>query len=317
LATKTVEYNAIVTHKQILTPSLAIFRVKADFDVPTFIPGQYAILGMNHAEKGAVMRAYSIASPPQTHADYLEFFIRYVNTPTSENPLTHLLFQLEEGDRLMMRNKLQGHFTVEKSMGEEDARLKVLVAAGTGLAPFTSIVFDHFNRTGNPGNHAIMHGASYVSDLGYVEELERVMNQGPHRRYLASVSRPGENQEWKGQTGRVETHFEPEKIGALEEVLGLPKGGFNPQSVTVMICGLQGTIANTIMSLFHRGFVPGDRKLRREFGVPEGTPGSVFFEQYDTTPVIDTKDATLMTELTERLRGSGVTLEEKTVAAEA
>lgn len=314
MAAKPVEYNATITRKTLLTESLAIFRVVPDEPAPTFIPGQYAILGLNHAEKGSVMRAYSIASPPHTHADYLEFYIRYVKQPTSDNPLTHLLFATNEGDRIMMRNKLQGHFTVEKCMGESDPRLRVLVAAGTGLAPFTSIVFEQHHRHGNIGNNAILHGASYPVDLGYKDELNAIMNTGEHPRYLCSVSRPHEVDKWDGLTGRVESHFQPDRIGFLEQKLGLAEGGFNPQNVTVMICGLTGTIATSIMNLFHRGFIPGDKRMRREFGIPESMAASVFYEQYDTEPVIDYKDETLMGELAERLRKAGVALEKKVVA---
>jgi hypothetical protein len=81
-----------------------------------------------------------------------------------------------------------------------------------------------------------------------------------------------------------------------------------------MICGLQGTIAETLMSLFYRGFVPADRKLRKELGVPADMPGTMFFEQYDNEPVINTRDEELMSELIERLRRAGVPLE-RTVPA--
>src|SRR5690606_36966382 len=112
---------------------LGIFRVKADKPWSAFVPGQYAILGLNHAEKGGVMRAYSIASAPYLHNDYLEFYVRYVNEPTSDNPMTHLLFSAKEGDRMYTREKLQGKFTEEDTVGKDDPRLKILVASGTGL----------------------------------------------------------------------------------------------------------------------------------------------------------------------------------------
>jgi len=303
LSSKPVEYNATVTYKKLLTPTLGLFRVVADKPWPSFIPGQYAILGLNHPEQGGVMRAYSIASAPHLHEQYLEFYIRFVNEPTSDNPMTHLLFEAKEGDRIYTRDKLQGHFTEEKCMGVEDKRLKVFVASGTGLAPFTSIVFEHHKHHGANGNYAIVHGASYAKDLGYVDELEEIMNKGAeHPRYLPSVSRPQETANWEGLTGRVEVHFQQDRIGYLEKKLGLDEEGFNPKNCTVMICGLQGTIANTITSLLYRGFVPGDRKLRRALGVPEEMAATLFFEQYDTTPIIDIKDEALIAELSARLK---------------
>jgi ferredoxin-NADP reductase len=305
VSSKPVEYNATIVHKQLLTPTLAVFRVKKDTPWTTFIPGQYAILGLNHPEKGGVMRAYSIASPPHLHPEYLEFYIRYVNEPTSENPLTHLLFAANEGDRLMARDKIQGKFTEHETVGAEDNRLRILVASGTGLAPFTSMAFDfaHLNG-GKNGNYAIMHGASYPTDLGYAEELESLMNSGAKKRYLPTVSRPDAG--WTGLKGRVESHFESAKLPALEAALGMAPGEFNPKNVAVLICGLQGTITNTITSLMERGFLPGDRKLRRLFNVTEDVVGSVFFEQYDTTPIIDPKDTELIAQCAEKLKAAGV-----------
>ncbi|HMX61860.1 MAG TPA: hypothetical protein PKD58_02205 [Candidatus Sumerlaeota bacterium] len=305
MANKPVEYNATVTHIQKITPTLAIFRVQGDTAAPTFIPGQYAILGLNHPERGGVMRAYSIASAPYRHAEYLEFYIRYVQDPTSDNPLTHLLFEAKEGDRILMRPKIQGHFTEEKTMGTADKRLKILVASGTGLAPFTSMVFEKFHQTGNTDGYAIIHGASYDYDLGYRERLDDIMNRGTAKRYIGTVSRP-KHLDWHGYVGRVESHFEPGKIEKLEEDLGLGKGGFNPNNCTIMICGLQGTIQNTITNLLHRGFVPGDRKLHRMFGIPEDVKPSLYYEQYDTTPIIDPKNEQLIDECIERLRKNGI-----------
>lgn len=310
MATKRVQYNATITYKKMMTESLALFRVVPDEPTHTpFIPGQYSILGLNHPVKGGVQRAYSIASPPYLAKDYYEYYIRYVYKPTSDNPLTHLLWKVEEGDRILQRSKITGHFTVEKTVGIDDKRLRVLVAAGTGLAPFTSMVFEHYHNHGNIGPYAIVHGASYPTDLGYREELEELMNSEGKTRYVSTISRPNEVPEWKGMTGRAESHFEPGKIEKLEEELGLGEGGLNPENCIVMICGLQGTIAQTLMGLFYRGFVPGDRKLRREFGVPKELPPSVFFEQYDTEPVINTRDEELMAELIQRLRNAGVPLE--------
>lgn len=310
LPVKPVDYNATVIHKELLTPTLGIFRVKPDDPMDPFIPGQYTVLGLNHPEKGPVLRAYSIASPPSTVSDYLEFFIRYVSKPASDNPLTHLIFKLDAGDRIHMRNKTRGKFTVDHTMGVDDERLRVFVAAGTGLAPFTSIVFQHAEQhSGNPGNHAILHGSSYPIDLGYRDDLEKLMNGNGVTRYLPTISRPQEAPDWQGFTGRVETLLSGEKIAETESALGLGHGEFSAQNCTVMICGLQGTIANTMINLLDRGFVPEDRKIRNAFGIPKDEPATLFWEQYDTEPIIDLKDEALVAELAGRLRNSGIALD--------
>lgn len=314
MTSKHIDYNATLIKKNILTPGLAIFRVQHDNDIQCFTAGQYAILGLNHREKGPVMRPYSIASPPHRHNDYLEFYVRYVDSPTSDNPLTHLLFDLEPGARLMMREKIAGHFTVGKTMGEDDPRLRVLVAAGTGLGPFLPMVLEHQHQTGNAGPYALLHAASHPEALGYRHILETVMNQGDHHRYLPTISRPQLAPDWKGLTGRAEAHFTPEGIENLEDQLGLGRGGFNPENCTVMICGLTGTIANSLMGLMHRGFVPADRKLRRALGISAETESAVYFEQYDAAPILDVKNQELMENLAQQLRHCGVSLDERLTA---
>ncbi|MCC5876262.1 MAG: hypothetical protein JJU11_08615 [Candidatus Sumerlaeia bacterium] len=310
---KQIDYNATIIHADYLTETLAIYRVKPDEPVDAFLPGQYAVLGLNHPEKGPVLRAYSIASPPHLHNEYFEFFIRYVKQPTSDNPLTHLIFEKQTGDRIHMRSKLKGKFTIEDTVGRDDPRMKVCVAAGTGLAPFTSLVYQHYHEHGTAGNHAIIHGSSYPIDLGYRSDLETIMNGGTTPRYFPTISRPRETPGWTGLTGRAETHFHPDNLPELERLLGLGDGGFNPEKCTVLICGLQGTIANTAMSLLHRGFIPEDRKTRSALGIPKDCKASLFWEQYDTVPVIDLKDPELVAELKKRLLLQGVELEEPVV----
>jgi len=144
---KPLEYNATLLERLDLTDKLSILRVRPDPDwgaeadgqIPDFEGGQYAVLGLNNAaapEKGSVQRAYSIASPPEEKR-WLEFYIRFVDQPASDNPLTHLLWELKAGERLYLGRKITGHFTLAKTVGTEDPRLKVFVAAGTGLATVT------------------------------------------------------------------------------------------------------------------------------------------------------------------------------------
>ena len=308
-----LEYNATLVGRVDLAEGLAIFRVRADGDpFSTFTPGQYITLGANHPEKGPVQRAYSIASPPQALPNYLEFFIRHVEKPASENPLTHLLFGLHDGDRLHVGKKIVGKFTVEQEAGAGDPRLRVCVAAGTGLAPFTSMVFDAINRGESGERFLVLSGARFPREIGYRAELEAALNGGPFpRRYFPTISRDPGAEPWPAHygRGRVETFFDPGKREALEAEAGLGPGGLNPANAVVFICGLTGTISSTILRLLDRGFVPGETKLRRAFGIPEGTPSSLFFEQYDSDPVLDLKDEALMAQCRGKLAAAGVALE--------
>jgi len=312
VAKKPIDYNATVTRRTDLADGLAIFKVRPDeSQFGTFHPGQYTVLGLNHPEKGPVLRAYSIASPPHVLPDF-DFYVRYVREPASDNPLTHLLFELRDGDRIHIGTKIKGHFTVEHLVGPDDDRLRVCVAAGTGLAPFTSMVFDAIHHGRDPRRFLVLHGASYPHDLGYREEMHRAMNaSGKPPRYFPTVSRDSGDGAWPGDgwRGRVESFFEPGKIERLEHAAGLASGFVTPENAVVFICGLTGTIANTLTLLLDRGFVPAELKVRNALRIPKDTKPSLFFEQYDTDPVLDLADEALLEDCRQRLRRAGVALD--------
>ncbi len=299
---KPLVYNATITSLERLTESLSIFRVQPDEPIdkgadngsliPEFIAGQYSVLGLNNEakpEKGPVRRAYSIASPPEERR-WLEFYIRYVTHPESDNPLTHLLWKLNEGGRIWLGPKIVGKFTVAGTIGDDDPRMKIFVAAGTGLAPFVAIVKNQFMRRVEEkkglDNLVILHGASHPDDLGYKEDLDLIMNQ-VQQRYETTVSRPAEHPDWEGHSGRVESFFDVEELETLEQRLGFEPGFITPETCAVFVCGLQGTIAQTLISLLHRGFIPEDKKIREALHLPDIAPPSLFFEQYDSTPILD------------------------------
>lgn len=292
---KPLEYNATMVERVDLTDALTLFKVVPDAPQAPgwFIPGQYCVIGLNNEAKpelGSVRRSMSIASAPEQEGP-VEFLIRFVAKPESDNPLTHLLWKLKNGDRMHVRPKAAGAFTIQDTVGVADPRLKVMVAAGTGSAPFVSIARSAVLRDpkADLSRLAILHGVSYATDLGHREELLGLAaTNGLH--YHGTISRPKPGDGWTGVVGRVESFFAPDRIGDLERKLGLPEGGFTPANVVVLICGLQGTIGTTISHLCARGFVPDQRRMREALGIPEAKPANLFYEQYDAEPVIDIKD---------------------------
>lgn len=307
---KPLEYNATLTERIDVTDALSLFRVQPDqapAERPWFVPGQYCVLGMNNAEKpelGSVRRSMSIASAPED-AGPTEFYIRFVSKPESENPLTHLLWKLKTGDRMYMRPVAAGVFTIKDTIGVDDPRIRVMVAAGTGSAPFVSMVRSEVRR--NPSvdlsKWVLLHGASYPADLGYREELMGLV-ETHGLKYWGTVSRPKEAHGWTGDTGRVEAFFDGARLDDLEKRLGLAPGGFNPKNVVIYICGLTGTITGTIIPLIDRGFVPDFKRIREALGVPPETKDSVFYEQYDTEPVINVKDPAVVEPLKARMQAA-------------
>jgi ferredoxin--NADP+ reductase len=149
--------------------------------------------------------------------------------------------------------------------------------------------------------YVLLHGASYPADLGYRDELMRYVETNGLK-YWGTVSRPKEAPDWKGDTGRVEAFFEGARLEELEKRLGLGAGGFNPKNVVIFICGLTGTITGTIIPLLDRGFVPDFKRIREALGVPADIKDSVFYEQYDTEPVINVKDPAVVEPLKARMQ---------------
>jgi ferredoxin--NADP+ reductase len=310
MAPKPLEYNATLVERVDLTDALTIFRVQPDqppTERPWFVPGQYCVLGMNNADKpelGSVRRSMSIASAPEDDGA-TEFYIRFVSKPESENPLTHLLWKLRNGDRVYMRPVAAGVFTIQHTVGHEDARLRVMVAAGTGSAPFLSMLRSELRKNPNAdlSKWVLLHGASYPSDLGYRDELMRMVDRN-RLHYWGTVSRPKEAPDWRGDTGRVEAFFEGARLADFEQRLGLPAGGFTPEHCLIYICGLTGTISGTVIPLIDRGFVPDFKRIREALGVPPETKDSIFYEQYDTEPVINVKDPTVVEPLRARMQAA-------------
>ena len=307
---KLLEYNATLTERVDITDALTLFRVTPDQPPakrPWFTAGQYCVLGLNNTEKpelGSVRRSMSIASAPEDDGA-IEFYIRWVAKPESENPLTHLLWKLKTGDRVYMRAVAAGVFTVKDTIGIEDSRYRVMVAAGTGSAPFLSMVRSELRRNPNAdlSKWVLLHGASYPADLGYRDELMQMVERN-RLKYWGTVSRPKEAPDWRGDTGRVESFFEGSRLTDLEKRMGLPEGGFTPKNCVIFICGLTGTITGTMIPLIDRAFIPDFKRIREALAVPADVKDSMFYEQYDTEPIINIKDPSVVEPLKERMQAA-------------
>ena len=301
-------YNATVIGRTDVTDALATFSIQPD-QVPRrrpwFVAGQYCVLGLNNNARpdlGSVRRAMSIASAPEADGP-LEFYIRYVASPSSENPLTHLLWTLKAGDRLYLRASAAGQFTIKDTIGSHDSRLRVLVAAGTGVAPFISMLRSEISRKAavDLSRWVLLHGASYPAELGYRQEM-LALAASNGLRYWGTVSRPGGSDRWTGDVGRVESFFESQRVVDLERRLDLVDGGFTPASAVVLVCGLNGTIRSVLVRLIDRGFIPHAKAVREALGIPAEVKDSLFYELYDPTPVIDISDPAVIEPLRKRMQ---------------
>jgi ferredoxin--NADP+ reductase len=253
-----------INYRMNLTPDLAIIRVQpADGrPVPDFKAGQFVALGLKldgHHHNNITYRPYSLSSPPEEKR-YFEFYIKSASEYVLSR-FTSILFKMFEGDLLYWRNPA-GAFTIEdkKADGTPDTRRLVLVASGTGLAPFISYVL-HLKNIKSKREIVLLHGAKYVQELGYSDMLKNLSASDPNFKYLTTVSRPDHelSRDWSGHIGRVETLLEG-KDDCKSQLEKAVREKVTPENSFFHICGYAGTVNAVISILSPLGFVPNRKK---------------------------------------------------------
>lgn len=208
-----------------------------------FKSGQYCTIGMQNREGKLIERAYSICSSP--YEDGLELFIELVE----EGALTPLLFHdLKVGGDVSLRPRCVGKFLLDRESGRKK---HLMVATVTGIAPFVSHVRTRIRDLAQGRAQeddlqiVLLQGASYLGQFAYREEMEKASRD--HARwltYIPTVSRPTENPDWTGETGRVET--------LIEKTMG--RFGMEASNTTAYLCGHPGMIEFAQELFAHKGF---------------------------------------------------------------
>lgn len=250
------ELNAVVTQKTELTPRLMILRVVANgWTLPHFEAGQYVVLGLPPTMPRCplsgpetdppppdklIRRAYSIASSSLT-AEHMDFYINLVSNGT----LTPRLFALNVGDRLWLSPRVVGMFTLAQVPPDKHI---VLVATGTGLAPYMSMLTTHLECGGNR-RVAVLHGAYHSWDLGYRSELLTMQHLCNNFTYIATIDRPeDEPVAWHGHTGWVQQLWQQ---GVVAEAWDFQP---TPANADVFLCGNPAMIEEMTTLLGQAGF---------------------------------------------------------------
>ncbi|NWK78256.1 ferredoxin--NADP reductase [Aquitalea sp. LB_tupeE] len=206
-----------------------------------FVPGQFARLGLPLENGGMVWRAYSMTSA--SWDEHLEFFSIVV----PDGLFTSRLARLQVGDTVLLDNKANGFFTVDRLPDGEDLWL---LATGTGLAPYLSIlqqpeVWQRFARI------VLVHCVRDVSELAYRDEIAALRQHplwqewGERLQYLPVVTRQPE-------PGMLQQRI-PALLasGELAEAAGLP---LTPERSRFMICGNPAMVEDTHRQLMKMGF---------------------------------------------------------------
>lgn len=302
--TRVLDYNASVTRRVEVTHGLDIFQVELDEPLDAFEPGQYVTIGLNRPTDDpndtrplSVLRPMTIASSP-LETKTLEFYVQHVSKPESRLPLTHLMWELREGVRMYVRPSVTGRFTAKETYGELNGRKLLMVANGTGIAPFLSMLRakTHTDPDINLADHVLVQEVCNPNYLSHREEIEQWVTHN-QLMFIPTMSRPHESTEWPGQIGRADQLFSPDKIKTTE---GLGNLSITPARSVVLVCGLANTIASTVQNLLVRGFVPEHRRVRKLLEVEADHPTSIFYEQYDALPLLDFKDESLIASLRQK-----------------
>lgn len=244
--------SASLLEREDLTPTLAIFRVKPGAapraEEPWFLAGQHVRVSVEDVGGARLDRPLSIASPPEERR-FLEFCVRRASR--GADPFVDRLWAIRPGDAIGLGTRFSGSLTIRDTVGETDDRLLLLVAAGTGIAPFASLAASVARRedTETLERLAVLHGVSRPEDLAYRSFFERTLPRG---RYLPTVSR--ESPAWTGARGRVEDLFLADRLDAIERSLGLPPGGLVPDRAAILVCGFPETARAVAERLSGRGF---------------------------------------------------------------
>jgi ferredoxin--NADP+ reductase len=229
-------------------PGLSTLRI--DAEVEPFQPGQFLNLSLEGAAEED-RRSYSIASPP---GGPLEFLV----TEVAGGKLTPLLLGLGVGDALLVERKPQGFFTLR---WVPPARDLFLVATGTGLGPFLSIlksdeVWQRFEHV------VVVHGVRDANHFAHRDDLEALARVHSGLSLVGLVSR--ETPPAGALAGRVTTALAD---GTLERAAGI---AIDPAHAHCMLCGNPQMIEDMIALLAARGL----RKHRVR------NPGHITVEKY-------------------------------------
>jgi ferredoxin/flavodoxin---NADP+ reductase len=223
-----------------LAHDLWVIRVRPDVDI-SFRCGQYVTMGVE-VDGELRERPYSIVSAPSEPE--LELFLELV----PEGFLTPHLHGLEDGAPVVLRPRCKGVFLKECPVENE---AHVFVATVTGIAPFVSLLRtlaakDRAGEWTTDQPIILLQGASRSFELGYFDEMRALEAEMPWFHYVPTVSRPWEDPEWTGETGRVEDILR-KHADSVEA---------RPGSAGVYLCG-------------HPGMIEGGRAIMRRAGFDE------------------------------------------------
>ncbi len=185
------------------------------------------------------LRLYSIASPrggDASHPGTVSLCVKRLIEKKEDGSIyrgvaSNYICDLKPGDPVPVTGPVGMHFLLPK----DDRTNIVMIATGTGIAPFKSFVEHIYRERTEPwrGTVTLFFGAKYRKELVYCNHLNHELKAFDHRpnfQHVCAISR----EEINSQGGRMYVqHRMAEHYGALEQLM-------KDDNFAIYICGLKG-----------------------------------------------------------------------------
>lgn len=230
-----IKYKAVVKMNRKETHDIHTIRFKLDDPDFSFKAGQYMVIDLLDINENIIRsRAYSIAAPP-----YKENTIKFCVKRIEGGLMSNYLCDLTEGDEVRMKGPI-GSMVLPENL-EDDL---LLIGAGTGVAPYRSILYKLLKEEETDKKIWLFFGEKTQEDLFYRDEFEELEKKYSNFKFVPVLSR----ESWDGEEGHVQD--------AITNYIE------NPEGKTVFVCGLQRMVYDVSELLLNMGF-PED-KIKRE-----------------------------------------------------
>jgi ferredoxin--NADP+ reductase len=227
-----------------------LFSLRVESPRLRFEAGQFVRIALD-VEGERIARPFSFVNAPDDPV--MEFY----GVVVPEGPLSPQLARLKAGEPIFIADNPAGWLILSEVPPAEDLWL---VATGTGIAPFLSIL-----RTGAPWQRyrrvILVHGVRNANELVYGDLIGQLMRSYPGRlsyvRFVSREKRPG------ALAGRIPAAAADGRLEAAAAPISAERSQF-------MLCGNPGMLKDMAAALVARGL----KKHRRR------SPGQITVESF-------------------------------------